>query len=54
MPRWAVRWAIVVRGVRVNSPGRSESGLNVEGDVACVVETSWRYHYYLETFEKKG
>ena len=36
---------MVVRGVRVKSPGRSESGLNGEGDVACAVETSWRYDY---------
>lgn len=43
---------MVVRGVRVKSPGRSESGLNGEGDVACAVGTSWRYHYDLELFEE--
>lgn len=33
---------MVVRGASVKSPGRSESGLKGEVDVACAVETSWK------------
>ena len=42
VPRWAVRWAMVVRGVRVKRPGRRESGLKGAREVACAGKTSWR------------
>ena len=44
---------MVIRGVRVKSPGRSESGLNGERCVACAVETSCRYNHSLELFEER-